>query len=156
DRLNRKAEFFCPAPSYETPRLWCAYSAGYRGPYKNFSSQARAEEAIFERREPRCAVNGQGVLSAPRQQAARSPGHGSSKSNCSTWFRRYGVVSSCPRPSNYLNSIAYFRPRSVGRTVICTSSLSRVFDTANRIRILTKNSNTSMSETLNCARLSEW
>src|SRR6202035_2033832 len=50
DRLNRKAEFFCPAPSYESPRLWCTYSAGYRGPRKDFSSQARAEEAIFERR----------------------------------------------------------------------------------------------------------
>jgi hypothetical protein len=40
-----KAELLCRAPSYESPRLWFAHWAAYRGPRKHFSSQARGRSA---------------------------------------------------------------------------------------------------------------
>jgi hypothetical protein len=46
DQLWRKADFFRPARSYESARLWVTYWAGYPGTGKDFSSQALAEEVI--------------------------------------------------------------------------------------------------------------
>jgi len=41
-------QFFCPASSFKHARLRLTDSAGYRGPFKELSSQAHAEEAIGE------------------------------------------------------------------------------------------------------------